>query len=59
MEKLPFIRDGAGMRHYTCSDCGAQRPDYSIFERRGKLYCRDHLLDTAEKRAHERWFVRD
>lgn len=42
-----------------CSECGAECPDYECWERRGKLYCIRHLLDTPEKRAYEQWFVRD
>jgi DNA-directed RNA polymerase subunit RPC12/RpoP len=59
IEDHPFTRDAAHMRHYKCSDCGAQRPDYSIFERRNNLYCNNCLLNTAEKRAYERWHVRE
>lgn len=55
----PFERDKVGMRRYRCSDCGVERPDYSIFERRGQLFCENCLLDTADKRAYERWFVKD
>jgi hypothetical protein len=59
MDNHPFTRDKAGMRRYTCSDCGAERPDYSIYERRGCLLCQRCLLNTADKVAYERWFVRE
>ena len=58
MDKHPFTRDSAGMRHYQCSDCGAERPDYSIYERRGALFCQACVCNTAEKKAYELWFVR-
>lgn len=58
IEDHPFTRDAAHMRHYKCSDCGAERPDYAIYERRGTLYCGDCVCNTAEKRAHELWFVK-
>lgn len=57
MKDHPFTRDSAGMRHYTCSDCGEERPDYSMYERRGVLLCRFCVCNTAEKRAYELWFV--
>lgn len=52
------VRDKAGMRHYHCSECGAERPDYSIYERRDRLFCQECVCNTADKRAYEQWFVR-
>lgn len=44
-------------KNYPCCECGVETPE--IWERRGKLYCIRHFLDTPEKRAYEQWFVRD
>jgi DNA-directed RNA polymerase subunit RPC12/RpoP len=54
----PSKRDRAGLRHYKCSECSAERPDYMILERRGQLFCEKCVANTAEKKAYEQWFVR-
>jgi hypothetical protein len=43
----------------TCVDCGKLLRDYEAYERRGMIYCGEHLLNTAEKRAYEHWFVKE
>jgi hypothetical protein len=58
IEEHSYKRDKAGLRHYACCDCGKERPDYMIFERRGNLFCGDCLTATAERKAYETWFVR-
>jgi hypothetical protein len=49
-----------------CCECGIKEGEWSnwagggypqFYERRGKTYCDEHLLDTADKRAYERWYV--
>jgi hypothetical protein len=57
IEDHKFRRDNVGMRQYSCCECKIERPDYMIYERRGQLYCPRCMLNTAEKRAFERWFV--
>lgn len=40
-----------------CCECGMPLKRWLAYERRGKLYCGEHLLNTAEKRAYEAWHV--
>jgi hypothetical protein len=44
---------------FVCVECGKVIPDYEAYERQAKVYCGEHLLNTAQKRAYERWFVKD
>ena len=44
-------------RYFHCSECGARCPDWEAYERRGMIYCAHCLLNTADKRAYEKWFV--